>query len=185
MIFFARPKLEDFQLDTNLVTEIIKTNKTVEIISRKKHIYRIILGILLFVIWVFALGFLINFMNSMNRIIFTISIFAMFYGGVGSTYVLDYFIPYPELHNLNYKYTQYLDLLNEYPSDTEIQNLIEMDIFLQKRKTKIEYWFSLNGHDFETEVANLFEKSGFFKVTKTKGSGDGGIDIILRTKNDE
>ena len=41
-----------------------------------------------------------------------------------------------------------------------------------------EFWWRLSGHEFEHEVARVFRYHGF-KATVTKGSGDGGADIIL------
>ncbi len=46
-------------------------------------------------------------------------------------------------------------------------------------RTLTEFWLSLSGHAFERELAAVFERAGF-DVTRTPGSGDGGIDIILR-----
>lgn len=45
-------------------------------------------------------------------------------------------------------------------------------------KENKEYWFSLSGHRFEEEMTKVFTANGY-KATKTKGSNDGGIDIIL------
>lgn len=41
-----------------------------------------------------------------------------------------------------------------------------------------QFWYSLNGWQFEEEVADVFEKNGY-KTEVTKGSGDGGVDIIM------
>ena len=41
-----------------------------------------------------------------------------------------------------------------------------------------EYWFSMDGRTFEKQLAKLFNTLGY-KTTVTKGSGDGGVDIIL------
>ena len=41
------------------------------------------------------------------------------------------------------------------------------------------WWWSLDGYQFEQEVAKLFILHGY-KATVTKGSGDGGVDIILK-----
>ncbi len=45
-------------------------------------------------------------------------------------------------------------------------------------KSKKDFWINLNPYEFEREVARLFEKLGF-KTRNTKGSGDGGVDIVL------
>ena len=42
-----------------------------------------------------------------------------------------------------------------------------------------EWWWTLNGWQFEQEVARVFRLCGY-KATVTKGSGDGGVDIILK-----
>lgn len=41
------------------------------------------------------------------------------------------------------------------------------------------WWWTLDGWQFEHEVARVFRLNGF-KATVTKGSGDGGVDIILK-----
>jgi len=41
------------------------------------------------------------------------------------------------------------------------------------------WWWTLDGWQFEYEVAKVFRLNGF-KATVTKGSGDGGVDIILK-----
>lgn len=44
------------------------------------------------------------------------------------------------------------------------------------------WWWTLDGWQFEHEVARVFRLNGF-KATVTKGSGDGGVDIILKKDN--
>lgn len=45
-----------------------------------------------------------------------------------------------------------------------------------------QFWYSLNGWQFEQEVADVFEKNGY-NTEVTKGSGDGGVDIIMNKNN--
>ena len=40
------------------------------------------------------------------------------------------------------------------------------------------WWWGLDGWQFEEEVAKIFILNGY-KATVTKGSGDGGVDIIV------
>lgn len=40
------------------------------------------------------------------------------------------------------------------------------------------YWFQMDGWEFEKAVAELFRRDGY-SAEVTKGSGDGGVDIIL------
>jgi restriction endonuclease len=46
-------------------------------------------------------------------------------------------------------------------------------------RTRSEFWRSLTGHRFDWELAALFKRQGY-DVERTPGSGDHGIDIILR-----
>ncbi len=48
----------------------------------------------------------------------------------------------------------------------------------EERRKNYEYWSTLDPYEFEKEVGLLFEKHGFSSKV-TKGSGDGGIDILL------
>ena len=41
------------------------------------------------------------------------------------------------------------------------------------------WWWTLDGWQFEHEVARVFRLNGY-KASVTKGSGDGGVDIILK-----
>ena len=47
---------------------------------------------------------------------------------------------------------------------------------------EIDYWLSLTGYEFEKEICGLYERVGY-KSILTKGSGDGGVDIILYDKD--
>jgi hypothetical protein len=169
---FVKPKLEDFQLNTKLIAEIEETNEKVRKENKLTDILVGIIGwaafILLFVIF-FTIG-------PLAGVITLFFIFIIF----GSFDSFDSFFTSPKLHDSTVKYHTYLNLLKEYPSEEEIQKIKEEEKLLKENKLKIEYWFSLNGHDFETQVSKLFLKSGQFSgVVKTKGSGDGGIDLIL------
>lgn len=44
------------------------------------------------------------------------------------------------------------------------------------------WWWTLDGWQFEEEVAKIFILYGY-KATVTKGSGDGGVDIVLKKDN--
>ena len=49
-------------------------------------------------------------------------------------------------------------------------------------RKNFSYWSSIDPYEFEREIAVLFESKGF-QVTVTKGSGDGGIDILMSKDN--
>lgn len=44
------------------------------------------------------------------------------------------------------------------------------------------WWWTLDGWQFEQEVAKVFRLNGY-KTTVTRGSGDGGVDLILERDN--
>ncbi len=45
----------------------------------------------------------------------------------------------------------------------------------------MQFWYGLSGWRFEEEVADIFEKNGFSTYV-TKGSCDGGVDIIMHKR---
>ena len=49
----------------------------------------------------------------------------------------------------------------------------------QEVRRRSEFWLTLPGHAFERELATLLERGGY-EVRRTPGSGDGGIDLVLR-----
>jgi hypothetical protein len=49
----------------------------------------------------------------------------------------------------------------------------------QERRRRSEFWLTLPGHAFERELATVLERVGY-EVVRTPGSGDGGIDLLLR-----
>lgn len=56
---------------------------------------------------------------------------------------------------------------------------------LYPKKKVAVYWFSLNGYEFEKSLAEVFAANGF-EAYLTSKSNDGGVDIILKNKeNDE
>ncbi|HZK06601.1 MAG TPA: restriction endonuclease [Bacteroidales bacterium] len=90
--------------------------------------------------------------------------------------VLDFHRKFPrskefgdDLTNFTLEWNKHLDRL-------------EMDQL--ERRRKLEYWRNMDGFKFEVEVADLFRKLGYSAV-KTRGSGDGGVDIVLINKKKE
>lgn len=101
------------------------------------------------------------------------------------TSLLHFFRPTKD-HGLfpNYwKWEEKMEKHPSYPDDKELKILLEEEAILEENRKKSEYWFNLDGFEFEEEIANLFQKTGLFDALRTKGTGDGGIDIIL-TKPD-
>jgi HJR/Mrr/RecB family endonuclease len=47
-----------------------------------------------------------------------------------------------------------------------------------QRRQNAEHWSTMDEYVFEDEIAELYRKVGY-KATRTKGSGDGGFDVLL------
>jgi|GEM_PF-6456558 len=60
-----------------------------------------------------------------------------------------------------------------------IKEQLEQNDRKEKEMQLKEHWLNLNGWAFEKETGLLFEQCGFRNVRVTKGSGDGGVDIIM------
>ncbi len=75
--------------------------------------------------------------------------------------------------------------------DSRVRRLVQFrsaknafDVWVNQRRQEElrslgKFWQSLSGHQFEQELAALFKRDGY-KVELTPGSGDQGIDILLR-----
>jgi HJR/Mrr/RecB family endonuclease len=84
------------------------------------------------------------------------------------------------LYNFSCQKREYESALKNYESKlNQIEAIKQRDL----NRKNFSYWSSLDPYEFEREIAVLFEQHGF-KTKVTKGSGDGGIDIIL-FKNSE
>ena len=104
-------------------------------------------------------------------------------------YVSDLELFAPEKYNPPNAYIKYIDYdlkqkewQNEWQKK-EDERIQEENRRLEEEKRRIErkkqkYWSTINPYEFEREIAELFKKHGF-KTNVTKGSDDGGIDIIL------
>lgn len=86
----------------------------------------------------------------------------------------------------------FLDLNEQAKARDDFQNAIELlpenskyrqkCLAMLRKTTPIyteEYWWNLDGWQFEEEVAKVFMRRGY-QADVTKGSGDGGVDIILK-----
>ncbi|MCE5341784.1 MAG: restriction endonuclease [Planctomycetaceae bacterium] len=100
------------------------------------------------------------------------------YGHIIGLLIAYLFFPrVKKLSILGINYAKYLEAEKAYKEVLEDK---EKEKIEELRRKEANYWFSLGGHEFEEEVSKLFRRSGHFSsVEKTKGSGDGGIDIIL------
>ncbi|MFA7301845.1 MAG: restriction endonuclease [Candidatus Shapirobacteria bacterium] len=188
---FQEPKPEDCSLDSSIVEVIEKYNKKVDSHNKKnkEKINTIIIATI-----IILYGLIISL------IIFTIPLSDIDFESIFSILFLSLFIILPlvfkifgflltkilinkNFHQLTAAFNQYIELKESYPGKKEIAKLIEKSIYFKKRKQQKDYWFSLNGHEFEEQITKILKKYNYKDVFKTKGSGDGGVDIIV-TKND-
>ncbi len=65
-----------------------------------------------------------------------------------------------------------------YEAELEQERRAQEKIARAKKRQQIDYWTSLDPWVFENETAELFRRVGY-EAKVTKGSGDGGIDIVL------
>jgi HJR/Mrr/RecB family endonuclease len=75
------------------------------------------------------------------------------------------------LRNIFYNYLSYSDNVSAYRASLAAWELVNSE-------RGLHYWKVLRGIDFEHAVAQLFRRRGC-DVTTTKGSGDGGVDLVL------
>jgi len=91
--------------------------------------------------------------------------------------------PNEKMDPLGVRYANYLEKIDAY---NEIIRDVERERLHEIRKKEADYWFSLGGFEFEEEVAKLFRVHfGESSVFRTKGTGDGGIDLIITDGADE
>lgn len=89
-------------------------------------------------------------------------------------------VGYESLSNFKYAKSNYEYELKQYNS--KIEAIREKNEKEKKRK-EYEYWMSIDPWEFENEIADLFRLNGYMAKV-TKGSGDGGIDILIN-RNDK
>ena len=89
----------------------------------------------------------------------------------------DYF----ENKGIYYRYYSYNLAMKLYNEKLESYNSKQERILKQQKSYWRKYWSEKqqDGFDFENAVADLYRKL-CYKVTVTKGTGDGGVDLILK-----
>lgn len=181
--FLTENDFELFKEEIEIKEAIIKFNN-----EKFKNIYNYLFNILMQSIIYFCISlaslalpfyFLSYYFNLSNLSIigqFIIYIFGFFCVMYGVMYII-YFIGfgYFEIKNSsllkNKKYVNYYKYKKAYS-----------EYLYSKRLNEKNYWLSLSGRSFEIELANLFSSKGFV-VSITKQGGDGGIDLVLRNKD--
>lgn len=88
---------------------------------------------------------------------------------------------FPGISNFNFNFLKYSESLIKSILEKEEQSIKNV---LEKihQKNEVNFWLDLDGYTFEEEIAKLYIALGY-KVKITPKSGDGGIDLILHTKD--
>jgi hypothetical protein len=146
-----RPKLYEFHISENVIPEIESFNKKQETLAwRTTHI-----------------------------LIIAVGLFSAIYFGPEGLFVS--LVPYLSIWGVFL--LQLLVKKSFYPNHPSTKNLENYreklhNYELYERKLTEDFWFSLSGYQFEMEITKILQP--FFKeVILTKGSGDGGVDIII------
>ena len=113
-------------------------------------------------------SFVLSWLVGTTLTIYPLSATLVFSEWLYSKFLAERLIPY-ELNTTAY-------LVAAYRKDLAEWNYLNLE-------TGEGFWKSLRGAAFEDALARLFQRRGF-SVEKTKTTGDGGIDLILRSGSD-
>lgn len=165
------PMPEDFGLESNQLSiaqadyienEKIRTaNKKIDERDSRLFTYAFVIGLLIAYISILRLN--------------DVTILVIY--AIGLLIAYSFLPRTKKLGILGMNYARYLEAQKAYE---EVLEDIEEEKIEEAGKKEASYWFSLGGHEFEEEISKLLERSSTFSsVERTKGSGDGGVDIIL------
>ncbi len=167
------PKLKDFNLKESDFAELERQKRAYYIAQKdnEKHVYLVsfIVGIIIAIV----IGFI-------GAIVFNTEFFVVFGGCLfpGSliyAFATDYFIN--EYNRNNSIRNIYVDKSLE--DRIANYNHCKREYIEYKKRITRDFWLNLSPYKFESEVAGVFRKNGYESYV-TKGSGDGGIDIVLK-----
>lgn len=159
-----KPKIKDFGLKET----------DIKLYYRKRKLYSTTLFIILSIIPVTLIIFLVIHVSKNSNLFFIVIsiiitlIFSFWIWGLPLIYFSDFIDT-----KVFSKFFSNEKLNNYFKAEVKFK---ENEILIQKQLQK--YWYGLSGHKFEKEITDLLNKTGYNAV-KTKGSNDGGIDIIL------
>jgi len=184
-----KPVPEDFGLTSqeyvSLAAERIRLREAIDI-QPSSIVQALIIGV--YCAWIYGMlglvaglgiGWILQKVFGPRVSVDFISIFMM--GGAIVGVVLEFIIVLTEPYSERKKLTQYREQLSgpQYHKVALYEEAIRKYEYLQER-----YWKSLKGAEFESVLARLYTDMGY-SVHQTKGSGDEGIDLILRKDNKE
>ncbi len=170
---FIKPQPEYYGLDSKLITSIESHNRNVDLYNSKlkKTKYIFIYAFFVFLCIVFYI---------FEWDLTAVFILSYILTGLFAQKIVDKFLPIKKIHDLTYVLDNYRWYVKKYPTQDEIIKIKYEYEEIQKVKMNEQFWYSLDGMTFEKEIEQLFIKIGYTDVVKTKGSGDGGVDIIMK-----
>ena len=193
---FKEPEPERFDLTPYLVNEVRNYNKKIREYNTRneENITKIIIGavIISYGVGAFFIAFsgLVKFddLGDIGTLLLMSLVILFVTAGLVSNilrWILMKFFVDKEYHRRTEIYDRYVELVDSHPGKEKIEQLVKRKIFFEKRRKQKDYWFSLGGHEFEEQMVKILSKYDYKDVLKTKGSGDGGVDIIVTKQNDE
>lgn len=84
----------------------------------------------------------------------------------------DEYQPYSEFKRDPLRFAQ-----KQYKQQEELKKHKEAQ---ESKERELAYWMTMTGHEFEGELTRMLRGQGI-QATMTKGSGDGGVDIWVKT----
>lgn len=156
------PRLEDYGLNDKLVQEVERKRKIEEKLLAVFHYTIVGIGL---TIWLIVIA---PYQSVWHFILFLFAYVFMLWIVLGISIGLSK-LPFFILSRLYNKHKK-----NKDKYDKAMEAYKEWDY-----RNKELFWTNLSGFAYEKEVSKLFVKQGY-EVTTTKGTGDGGVDIILK-----
>lgn len=135
----------------------------------------IICGLSMELIFILLFAFVSFLLLAFNSNDTTSSILGIIFAILSIALIPRYLKQKYKIQIYNYIHTKYKNTKNSIIRQQEAERE-------RKKRNQINYWYSLNGWEFEEKVAELFSDLGY-RTKVTKGSGDGGVDIIMYKNN--
>lgn len=181
----TKPKPEDFDLTEQYIARIRVYNEKIIAQNHKLSFLRNTLTFLAFASLLCLVG-IINYFELISlsfdfEPIFYFVMVCVIYFSI--KHLVASMVHDQRMHPRTGDLNKYEEKISIYPSENELTTLYRKVVEISRERKERDYWFSLDGHQFEEAFTNVLKKFPYRRVVKTRGSGDGGVDIII-TKSD-
>ncbi|MEZ4357973.1 MAG: restriction endonuclease [Eubacteriales bacterium] len=173
-----KPKLEDYNITQEMLdNEISKFDKKKEILKKRKTKYE---NAKTWLWWLIpTIGFTIYYLADTEYDWFACMLIGSI-SGISGIVVLCFIMSIistriESMEEISLDGKGVLDRYKRYRYDL---SCYEIELSRRIKMREEEYWTKMEGHKFENEIAKLYNLHGY-SVRVTKGSGDGGVDIIM------